>query len=63
MLTYTKKNFVEDHDGVALNYVEGYCLSSDSKPTAGIANGSVMIEMNTSKVFFFDQAGQAWREF
>ena len=42
--------------------VESACLSTDSKPTDGIANGSICIEMNTGKIFIFNEAGSAWVE-
>lgn len=42
--------------------IEAVCLSSDSKPTDGIANGSTCIEMNTGKIFMFNEAGSAWVE-
>ena len=42
--------------------VESACLSTDSKPTEGIANGSICIEMNTGKIFMFNEAGSAWVE-
>ena len=38
-------------------------LSTDTpKPTEGVANGSVFIEMDTSKLYFFDAANATWRE-
>lgn len=41
-----------------------YCgLSTDTpKPTEGVANGSAFIEMDTSKLYFFDAANATWRE-
>ena len=42
--------------------IESVCLSTDTKPTDGIANGSVCLEMNTGKVFVFNEAGSAWVE-
>lgn len=38
------------------------CLSTDTKPTANIKNGSTLIEMDTSKGYLYDAAGQTWRE-
>lgn len=39
-------------------------LSTDSKPTGvGIGNGWMFIEMNTSKIYFYNAAGEAWVEF
>ena len=43
-------------------YIESVCLSTDTKPTSGVANGSVCIEMNTGKVFMYNEAGSAWVE-
>lgn len=42
--------------------IEATCLSSDNKPTTGIANGSTCLEMDTSKIYFFDEKNNTWRE-
>ena len=42
-------------------YIEGSCLSADTKPT-NVANGSIMKEMDTSKLYIFDEANKTWRE-
>lgn len=49
--------------GGARYYREGECLSTDTKPTDGWANGSKLLEMDTGKVFMFDEANSQWREF
>ena len=36
--------------------------SSDSKPTTGYANGSTFVEVNTGKLFLFNEATGAWVE-
>ncbi len=61
MLTFNRVDLVDTVDGVAKNYVEGACLSSDTKPTTGVANGSLLLEMNTSTLYMFDEAGNTWR--
>ena len=39
-------------------------LSSDTKPTGlDIGNGWMFIEMDTSKIYFFDKANSEWLEF
>lgn len=38
-----------------------YGLSTDTKPL-DVANGSAFIEMDTSKIYFFDAAGKQWLE-
>lgn len=37
-------------------------FSTDVKPQVNVANGSVFIEMDTSKIYFFDLANVTWRE-
>ena len=50
-------------DGTAVkSEIEGSCLSTDTKPTAGIANGSIMVEVDTGKVFFFNEGAGTWVE-
>ena len=41
--------------------IEAACLSTDTKPTTGIANGSTCLEMDTSTLYFFDEASKTWR--
>ena len=41
-------------------YKEGVCLSTDSKPV-NVANGSKLMEMDTSTLFIFDKANSEWR--
>ena len=60
----TAKFFIGSN-GVAqgVNIVDMYCLSTDEKPTENIANGSSLLEMDTSKAYFFDEENQRWLEF
>lgn len=37
-------------------------LSTDTKPTIGVVNGSAFIEMDTSTIYFFDAAASLWIE-
>ena len=39
-----------------------YGLSTDSKPTTGVGNGSIFIEMDTGKGYFFDLENNEWHE-
>jgi hypothetical protein len=36
--------------------------SSESKPTSGLAMGSVFIEVDTGKAFLFNESTSAWVE-
>ena len=39
---------------------EYYCLEDDTKPTAGVANGSKCFEMDTGDTYYFDEASSTW---
>lgn len=41
--------------------IEGACLSTDEKPIR-FANGSQCFEMDTGKMFFFDEENGIWYE-
>lgn len=38
------------------------CLSTDTKKTEDIKNGSFLIEMDTKKIYVFDEDNTQWRE-
>ena len=40
--------------------IEAACLHADSKPTTGIANGSLCLEIDTGDIYAFNEAGSAW---
>lgn len=63
MITYNVTDYEIREGGVKVQEISGFCLSSDTKPTSGIANGSVLTEMDTSKVYTFNEAGGEWLEF
>ena len=37
-------------------------LSTDEKPVEKVGNGSVFIELDTGKVFMFDEQNKVWKE-
>ena len=47
------------YDG-SKTYVEGACLSTDTKPT-DVSNGSMMLEMDTATLYTYDEANKVWR--
>lgn len=51
-----------DAQGAPIKYCEGTCLSTDQKPTDW-DNGSILVEMDTSKVLFWDLENKVWKEF
>ena len=37
-------------------------LSTDEKPVERVGNGSIFIEIDTGKVFMFDEQNKVWKE-
>lgn len=59
MITIDGNVQVNDSNQTSTN-VTYYGLSTDSKPTTDVGNGSCFIEMNTGNVFFFNAASGTW---
>lgn len=47
-------------DGIAVREFAG--LSTDDKPTSGVGTGSIFWEVNTGKVFGFNEDAGSWVE-
>lgn len=61
MVRLTKvSTFFDKATNTQLQLLEGACESTDDKPTAGIATGSIMIEVDTGEVFFFSEKTGTW---
>lgn len=57
------QNTVQYINNVACVIQTYFGLSTDTpKPTEGVGNGSAFIEMDTSKVYFFDVDNGTWLE-
>lgn len=53
---------IEVKDGAALYAAELYGTSEDTKPTAGYANGSTFLEVDTGKIYLFNEDASEWVE-
>lgn len=66
MVTLYKNDNVKNTAEGTKTYCEFRGLSIDTKPTEingmAIGNGSVFIEIDTQKLFFFDEESKAWKE-
>lgn len=58
----TLKRYIAIDGNMDKEYREMTGLSTDTKPTSGIINGSIFVEVDSGKVFFFNEAGEAWVE-
>lgn len=57
---YTNRKVYFYENGKAL--VESVCLSTDTKPTTGLANGSLCLEIDTGKIYAFNETASTWVE-
>lgn len=58
MITIIKKESTTQEG----NILEIRGLSTDTKPTENISNGSLFIEINTGKLFLYDKQNEQWKE-
>lgn len=56
------KRYIMCPGGECRRAVEYYGLSTDEKPVEGVKNSAVFYEMDTQKIFMFDEENQAWLE-
>ena len=64
MITYLKNeyyNFNTDRAHGA-KLIEIACLSTDTKPTELIVTGSLALEVDTGKIFAFNETASTWVE-
>ena len=65
MVTLYKNDNVKNTTEGRKTYCELRGLSTDTKPTEingmTIGNGSVFIETDTQKLFFYDETSQTWK--
>ena len=62
MITYLTNDVYENDNNTVKNRIEIACLSTDTKPTAGIVTGSLALEVNTGDIYAFDEVGAQWNK-
>ena len=62
MFTIIKSTTLAEESGEAKVYIEAGCLSTDDKPTNGIATGSLALEADTGDIYAFDEEGGQWNK-
>ena len=62
MISVTKTMILKWVDNAPISYVELACVAADTKPTDGIATGSICVEVDTGNVFMYDEESSAWTE-
>lgn len=62
MISTFKTDYIKISEDGEKKGVELRGLSTDSKPTEGIENGSIYYEMDTKKIYMFDGENQQWLE-
>ena len=62
MISTFKTDYIKISEDGEKKGVELRGLSTDTKPTEGIENGSIFIEIDTGKFFMYDGENQQWKE-
>ena len=62
MLRISYERLIQNPPNGNVRYIEGSCHSTDSKPTEGIATGSLVLEVDTAKIYAYDETTQEWGE-
>lgn len=62
MIRATNATLIAIEDGNAVYIANLYGTSTDSKPTAGYANGSTFLEVDTGKIYLFNEDASEWVE-
>lgn len=63
MISIIKTDIIKnEEEGKKIIVGEIVGLSTDEKPTENIGNGAIFIEIDTKKLYFFDEENQQWRE-
>ena len=60
-LVHVENGYSSENDKNYQDIHEIRCLSTDTKPT-NVSNGSSLIEMDTGKIYLFDQENTEWME-
>ena len=55
MVRITKSEVLEYSEETYVRYIEASGLSTDTKPTNGIATGSLFLEVDTGDVYAYDE--------
>lgn len=62
MIRATNATLIAIEDGNAVYIANLYGASTDAKPTTGYANGSTFLEVDTGKIFLFNESDSSWTE-
>lgn len=63
MVSIIKTDVIKNEEGKIIKTAQFAGLSTDSKPTEDVGNGSFFIEENTGKIYIFDEENKQWIEF
>lgn len=63
MISIIKTDIIKNEGEERITTGQFVGLSTDEKPTENIGNGTMFIEMDTKKIYFYDEENETWREF
>lgn len=59
-MRYLNNSLVQIEDGQEMRYIVANCDSSEIKPTAGVVDGSQILETDTGDIYIFNELSGAW---
>lgn len=63
MIRANKEQLVEvTAEGKSVNMAELFGTSTDTKPTEGYCNGTTFLEVDTGKIYLFNEDTSSWVE-
>lgn len=63
MISIIKTDIIKNEEEGKITTGQLVGLSTDTKPTENIGNGTIFIEMDTKTIYFYDKQNETWREF
>lgn len=62
MLRIVKEKMLPNGSDGLIPFIEGFCLSTDTNRPTSVATGSKLTEVDSGKVYLYDEDGEAWTE-
>ena len=53
-------NYHTTEEGKNIDFLEVHCVHNETKPTEGVAMGSIAVESDTGDVYFYNETAGAW---
>lgn len=59
-MRYLNEQYMETAQNGNIRYIEIACTSAETKPTTGVAMGSIATEVDTGDIYMFNETSGTW---